>query len=74
MPDLLSNLRSLDAFLFSAGEKDWAIKKAKDKMRRKCLEVLNGYIPRLLRIGKIADIYLIQILVEIGSLNAEHSL
>ncbi len=49
MPDLLSNLRSLDAFLFSSGEKDWAIEKAKSKMRRKCIEVLDGYLPRLLR-------------------------
>ena len=74
MPDLLSNLRSLDAFLFAAGDKDWVIKKAKNKMQRKCLEVIDGYLPRLLKIGKIADIYTVQILIEIGSLNAEYEL
>jgi hypothetical protein len=73
MPDLLSNLRTLDAFVITETTE---IEKAKWKAKilRKLEEVCKYYLPRLIQTGNAGYAYLILIHHEVTSIDAKFNL
>ena len=71
LADTLSNIRNIDAYVLLENNQSLAYKQGKEKMERKCREIVDYFLSRSKRVGPS---YYVQLISELESLKETYSL